>query len=561
MREILRAVVTGKPIVALLEPEAKHGGLTQEQIRAQLIEADGYYMAWGLAEEVASWGYEIPTPDKMYDALFAREPIEWNRIGAFQDVSMRLVGESILTRGRRDTVMEERTRSEAGSARSPSARSPSTRSPSTRSPFRKLFAKRFRLLSQLSDKMERSERSERSERVHQAATVLQGELTYEKPTVPPPRNGRKYHIYCSVHNTDAAELLREVASHFELKVAFTESIEHLESCERMIVYLTGLTWTSGEASAVFASEVQRAMDKLVPLLLCHEMPGVGGQAERHACDFGLFFSNSRGATPQELLRQNIYSQIATPLKGGAWRGVSMVMVAQALAAPLPEQGDEDVMIRRRLVLWPRSDAKPILREHRPEQGDEDATIKQEQLPKTDSAKSLRERFHTWLRSRRSEDACVGEADGAARGWNERRAHDLLARLARVPRGGAGAAPQRKEVQCGSSENTEQARRNQLKNLGDMEGLVGARGLASRQRRKLWSLLEAEVELGESPNAVPPPAARTDPPGTRANANSQATAVLPNVVEDNNVQLLVSPWRRPQGPRPGVANERFTFVAL
>ena len=117
--------------------------------------------------------------------------------------------------------------------------------------------------------------------------------------------------------------------------------------------------------------------------------------------------------------------------------------------------------------------------------------------------------------------------------------------------GAGAAPQRKEVQRGSTKET---RRNQLKNLGDMEGLVRAGRLASRQRRKLMHLSKARA----------PPAARTDPPGTsanRTNANSQATAVLPNVVEDTNVQLLVSPWRRPQGPRPGVANERFTFVAL
>ena len=34
MRELLRAAVTRKPILTLLEPEAKHGGLTLDEIRA-----------------------------------------------------------------------------------------------------------------------------------------------------------------------------------------------------------------------------------------------------------------------------------------------------------------------------------------------------------------------------------------------------------------------------------------------------------------------------------------------------------------------------------------------
>ena len=40
MRELLRAVLTGKPMVAMLEPEAKHGALSPDEIRAQLDEAD-----------------------------------------------------------------------------------------------------------------------------------------------------------------------------------------------------------------------------------------------------------------------------------------------------------------------------------------------------------------------------------------------------------------------------------------------------------------------------------------------------------------------------------------
>ena len=81
MREILRARVTGKPIVTLLEPEAKHGGLTDKEIHQQLDQASAKYNNWGLDKEVERWGYELPTADDLYTELFAKEPIEWNRIG------------------------------------------------------------------------------------------------------------------------------------------------------------------------------------------------------------------------------------------------------------------------------------------------------------------------------------------------------------------------------------------------------------------------------------------------------------------------------------------------
>ena len=113
--------------------------------------------------------------------------------------------------------------------------------------------------------------------------------------------------------------MREVASHFGLRIEISERIDELLTCERMLVYLTGLTWTSGSTSDAFAQEVKRAMDAKLPLYLCHEMPGVGGQAERHGCAFDIFFVHADGATPHALLKANIYSAIATPLKGGAWR--------------------------------------------------------------------------------------------------------------------------------------------------------------------------------------------------------------------------------------------------
>ena len=69
------------------------------------------------------------------------------------------------------------------------------------------------------------------------------------------------------------------------------------------------------------------------------MPGVGGQEQRCACEFGIFFKNPDGAaTPSHLLSRspNIYAEIAIGLKGGPWREVSMVNLAIGLGMG-PEQ--------------------------------------------------------------------------------------------------------------------------------------------------------------------------------------------------------------------------------
>ena len=52
-------------------------------------------------------------------------------------------------------------------------------------------------------------------------------------------------------------------------------------------------------------------------------------------EFDRFFADAHGATPARLLKAKIYRTIATPLKGGAWREVSLVLLLRALAAELP----------------------------------------------------------------------------------------------------------------------------------------------------------------------------------------------------------------------------------
>ena len=74
------------------------------------------------------------------------------------------------------------------------------------------------------------------------------------------------------------------------------------------------------------------MDKGVSLLLCHEMPGIGGQKQRHAVEFDRFFACEDGSTPDALLHKGIYSSIAIPFKGGEWRHTSFMMAVFALAS-------------------------------------------------------------------------------------------------------------------------------------------------------------------------------------------------------------------------------------
>ena len=191
-------------------------------------------------------------------------------------------------------------------------------------------------------------------------TYLQREIINEKAVFQPPT--MRFHIYCSDKNRGAMQLLEEFADNMGLTLQLapsglaqagrcssfhlerqkranlqsttlhvTNDIEQLRNCDFMLVYLTAQTWTRPDASSMFGSEVGRAMDAGVKLLLAHEMIGVGGQESRFGCEFANFFSCDDGATPRQLLERGIYGTIAVALKGGNWRKTSMVMLAKAFA--------------------------------------------------------------------------------------------------------------------------------------------------------------------------------------------------------------------------------------
>ena len=111
-REIFRAVLRGKPLIAMLEPDASRGGLTRAAIEALLTTArypphDQTWAAkWALDGEVQAWGYAaIPTCEQIVAALFALPPIEWNRFTAFLQVTMRLTAERLLSEADRGSAV------------------------------------------------------------------------------------------------------------------------------------------------------------------------------------------------------------------------------------------------------------------------------------------------------------------------------------------------------------------------------------------------------------------------------------------------------------------------
>jgi len=312
-----------KPIIPLIDLDESRGGLSLDEVRRQLVEADALHTKWGFrTQESDQEGPIWPGSDALHEHLFDGEPIEWNRIGHFQDVTMRLIAERMLDSG----CLPQQGEGVAGT------------------------------------------------------TYVDRELTAEKlGQLAPPRSS--YHVYCSNNNPGAAALMQELASDRGMKLRrevsigrqastgavakasvlvrsasegalearrrlvgrrqtneaaknelrVTTSPGSLTESDHMLLYLTSKTWTQGKTSDALGREVMEAMEKEVHVLLAHEMTGIGGQEARDGCEFGTFFSCPEGATPEVLLKRGIYSQIAVPLKGGSWRQASMRLLAKSVA--------------------------------------------------------------------------------------------------------------------------------------------------------------------------------------------------------------------------------------
>jgi hypothetical protein len=146
-------------------------------------------------------------------------------------------------------------------------------------------------------------------------------------------------LFVSLQNDGATELLNELPDHIKGSLAVVHDAAEIKTCARILLYLDGATWTSGEQSDALAAEVGLAMGAGLQLILAHEMPGVG-QVKR-GVHFSTFFACAEGTTPSWLLKMGIYDTIAVPLKGGPWRQAGLTLLKKEFAKPVERQRDSE----------------------------------------------------------------------------------------------------------------------------------------------------------------------------------------------------------------------------
>ena len=234
MRELVSTVQTQKPIIALMEPEALHGGLTTAEIHIQLIEAEGHYEKWGFQRETT------PTGQALYDHLFAHDAIEWNRIGHFQTATMRLIANRLLPDATETTTYVDREII--------------NRKPK---PLVKPVGQFHIYCSS----------------INLGAIELLQEVAREYG----------FDLHTNADSSGSAEASLSASPLERPTLRVSTRADDLPSCDCMLIYLTSRTWTRGEESVAFAEEVTKAMDDAnVRLLLAHEV-GVPCPHTAHTC--------------------------------------------------------------------------------------------------------------------------------------------------------------------------------------------------------------------------------------------------------------------------------------
>ena len=376
MRELLRAVATGKSIITVCETSVNKGALSRGEVLSALQAADRrYHEVWGdsiLAEEAARWleeadalsghGKEVceaivaqrPVAEDL-DAILFGEPgaIEWTRVDAFQDVTLRLIAERVLP-GDDAIYMKSVRKRERKVASQPLQ-------PLLGLHEFHLFCSphnvgAFELLREASDFFEwKLETTGMAGAGTRMASSNDGEMLSSPVQNPPTRGGLKPRVLQAsstqlARYEHSAVSMAGASTPVPLARAGTQKLRHtvlgrgkrqtlnvsgnpndLSKCRQMLVYLNALTWTSGKRSELLARDIKLALDHGTDLLLVHETPNVSGAEARHGVDFGKFFACAEGATPKELIQSNIYLNVAVPLKDGAWRAASMYLFAENLA--------------------------------------------------------------------------------------------------------------------------------------------------------------------------------------------------------------------------------------
>jgi hypothetical protein len=181
------------------------------------------WMAWSGDSMSANAFDHAPDETEVRGALFAKEPVEWNRLPLFQDVTIRLIAEKGILRGQGGELYIQ------GEAATGKIMIP----PPAYSRTYHLFCSPF----------------------NAGAADLVEEL-------------RASDVFCK---KSAAP-------------AYTTDIGQLTACDHMLVLLDERTWTSFEDTAQLVEHIHSAMRAAVHIICVHEFPSVVGPP-RHECGF------------------------------------------------------------------------------------------------------------------------------------------------------------------------------------------------------------------------------------------------------------------------------------
>jgi len=243
----------------------------------------------------------------LHGALFANEPIEWSRTGAFQDVTMRLIAERVMQSNGLMYVDNEVIATSKRVIRAPvflhhvycSLHNPmaqrvvlelaetltncqrmvtsTTLNTGYIRPPNRLFLARSTLcltlgrwLDAMHDDGKQGGSAERS---------LGRRTSLEDLSIMVLRKGR---IRKSLDPTSSERPTQELF--------VCSNPAQLLQCDHFLLHLDAKTWARGEETRKLAAELERALHVGMHILLAHEEPGLG-QEQRQACPFSTFFSS------------------------------------------------------------------------------------------------------------------------------------------------------------------------------------------------------------------------------------------------------------------------------
>ena len=250
MRELTSSVKKRKQMIACVDLDPTRGGLSLDEVRRQLDAADASYAKWGFPEDT-------PTGSELHAHLFRNGAFEWNRIGAFQDVTMRLIAERLLVGGRKRL---DTSANLTGRVR----KSELDKEQASRKLWQRLLLPKPKNLSKNK-------------------YFLQGEIIHKKVTLPPPNlsRGHIYHVYCSRLNPGGEELVREVCMH-----ACTHASMCAQAClaAGSVRNVSGFTPDPSPNSLTLTSTLTAALTLTVIPTLTLPHPGVGEARPRDQLD-------------------------------------------------------------------------------------------------------------------------------------------------------------------------------------------------------------------------------------------------------------------------------------